>query len=72
MSPLYCVKSVRIWSFSGPYSVQMRESRDQKNSEYGHFQAVLGNVYYARHLGRHVQSELFIAKQFSIFKIILR
>ena len=31
------MKSVRIWSFSGPYSVRMRENTDQKNSEYGHF-----------------------------------
>ena len=28
----HCVKSVRIWSFSG-----MEENKDQKNSEYGHF-----------------------------------
>ena len=48
----HCVKSVRIWSYSGlyfpafglntvvrisPYSVQMRENTDQNNSEYGHF-----------------------------------
>ena len=36
----HCVKSVRIQSFSGPhfpYSVQMRENTEQKNSEYGHF-----------------------------------
>ena len=33
----HCVKSVRIRSFSGPYSVRMRENADQKNSEYGHF-----------------------------------
>ena len=47
-----CVKSVRIWSFSGPhflysdeykgiwsipYSIQIRKNLDQKNSEYGHF-----------------------------------
>ena len=32
-----CVKSVRIRSFSGPYSVRMRENKDQENSEYGHF-----------------------------------
>ena len=32
----HCVKSVRICSFSGPYSVQMREITDQKNSEYRH------------------------------------
>ena len=25
-----------FWSFSGPYSVPMRENMDQKNSEYGH------------------------------------
>ena len=33
----HCVKSVRIQSFSGPYSVRMRENTDQKISEYGHF-----------------------------------
>ena len=32
----HCVKSVRIWSFSGPYSVPW-ENTDQKNSKYGHF-----------------------------------
>ena len=31
------VKSVRIRSYSGPYSVQMRENTDENNSEYGHF-----------------------------------
>lgn len=30
-------KSVRIPKFSSPYSVQMRENIDQKNSEYGYF-----------------------------------
>ena len=34
---LHCVKSVRFRSFSGPYSVRMRENTDQKNAEYGHF-----------------------------------
>ena len=34
---IHCVKSVRIRSFSGPYSVRMREYTDQKNSEYEHF-----------------------------------
>ena len=33
----HCVKSVRIRSYSGPYSVRMRENTDQNNSEYGHF-----------------------------------
>ena len=33
----HCVKSVRIRSFSGPYSIRMREKTDKKNSKYGHF-----------------------------------
>ena len=37
MWPRHCVKSVRIWSYSGPYSVQIRENTNQNNSEYGHF-----------------------------------
>ena len=36
--PIYhCVKTVRIRSYYGPYSVQMRENMDQNNSEHGHF-----------------------------------
>ena len=31
------MKGVRIWSYSGPYSIRMRENMDQNNSEYGHF-----------------------------------
>ena len=34
---VHCVKSVRIRSYSGPYSVRMRENTDQNNSKYGHF-----------------------------------
>ena len=34
---VHCVKSVRIRSFFGPYSVQMREDKNQKNSEYTPF-----------------------------------
>ena len=33
----HCVKSVRIWGYSGPYSVRLREKTDQTNSKYGHF-----------------------------------
>ena len=33
----HSVKSSRIRSFSGPYSVRLRENKDQKNSEYVHF-----------------------------------
>ena len=32
-----CVKSIRIRSYSGQYSVPIRESTDQNNFEYGHF-----------------------------------
>ena len=32
----HCVKSVRNQSFSGPYSLRMRENTNQKNFEYGH------------------------------------
>ena len=31
---------VRVRSFSGPYSVEMWENTDQKNSEYGHFSGI--------------------------------
>ena len=45
MMSRHYVKSVRIWSYSGPYfphldliySVRMRENADQNNSEYKHF-----------------------------------
>ena len=37
-----CVKSVRIWSYYDPYSVQMQENTDQNNSEYGHFSRSAG------------------------------
>ena len=40
----HCVKSVHVWSYSGPYfpafglNIEvMRENTDQNNSEYGHF-----------------------------------
>ena len=34
---VYCVKSVLIRSFSGPYFPAFGLNTDQKNSEYGHF-----------------------------------
>ena len=33
----HCVKSVRIQSYSGPYSVRMRRNLDQNNPKYKHF-----------------------------------
>ena len=36
----YIVTSVRIWNYSGPYSVRMRENTDQNNSKYKHFSLV--------------------------------
>ena len=38
------MKSVRIQSYSGPYSVRMRESTDQNNSEYGRFLRSAGYI----------------------------
>ena len=32
-----CAKSVRIRSYSGPYSVRIRENTEQNNFEYGNF-----------------------------------
>ena len=37
------LKSVFIWSYSGPYSIRMRENMDWSNSKYGHFSRI---VYY--------------------------
>ena len=37
LKPYYCVKSVLIQIYSGPYSVQMRNNGGQNNSEYGNF-----------------------------------
>ena len=39
----YCMRSVHIWSFSGPYSVQMQENT--KNSKYGHFSVRMMAVF---------------------------
>ena len=36
MGALHWGKSVRIWSYSGPYSVQMWENTNRNNSQYGH------------------------------------
>ena len=34
---VHYVKNVRIRSYSGPYSVQIRENTGQNNSKYGNF-----------------------------------
>ena len=41
ISRLHCVKSVRIWSYSSPYSIQMREIRTRITSNRDTFYAVL-------------------------------
>ena len=38
------MKSDRIRSFSGPYSVEIRENTDQKNSEYAYFSRSASDV----------------------------
>ena len=39
---LHHVKSVRIRSYSGPYSVRMKKNTGQNNSDYGHFARNVG------------------------------
>ena len=34
---IHCVKSVHVRSYSGSYSVQTRENKDQNNPKFGHF-----------------------------------
>ena len=57
----HCVKSVRIQSFSVPYSVQMRETANQKNSEYGHLSRSVLYLFYFKSMqwkvGKHNQSK---------------
>ena len=58
-----CTKSVRIRSYSGPHSVQMRENEDQNNSEYEHFSRS-GN-----HIHRRPKTAISISSIFvKIFK----
>ena len=33
----HCVKSVRIWSYCGPYFPAFGQNTGPKNTEYGHF-----------------------------------
>ena len=37
----HCVKSVRIWSYTGPYSVRMRENTDRITTNTDTFHAVI-------------------------------
>ena len=75
----HCVKSVRIRNYSGPYfptivlnlgispySVRMRENKDQNNSEHGRFlrseQFGTGQVLDERHLNiKHLKSRNYKA-----------
>ena len=34
---IHCVKSVRFWNYSGPYSVRLRENTDRNSTKYKHF-----------------------------------
>ena len=38
---IHCIKSVCIWSCSGPYFPAFRLNKNQNNTEYGHFYAVI-------------------------------
>ena len=46
MAPFYCMKNLRIRSFSGPSFPAFGLDTDQNNSEYGHFsRSVCSNVF---------------------------
>ena len=51
---IHCVKSVRILSYSGLYSVRMRENPDQNNSEYGHFLRIDSVLYLEKKMNRKI------------------
>ena len=59
-----CVKSVRIWSYSSSYSVQIWENKDQNNSEYGHF---LGSGYF----GAFIVKLEHISHRFLVLHLLL-
>ena len=62
----HCAKSVRIVSYSGPYSVRMRENTDQNNSEYGHFSR---NATHHRNFWKYWLYFFFAIKYFRKFII---
>ena len=65
---IHSVKCVRIRTFSGPYSVRMRENEDQKTPNTDTFHAVICLTGFWLHLCFHIrekQSTLFL---FSVFK----
>ena len=47
---------VRIGSYSGSFSAQMRENTDQNNSEYGHF-LPSGSLFYETFLNEQHQKK---------------
>ena len=57
---IHCVKSVRIRSYSSPYSVRMRENADQKNSEYGHFLRSDSVLYLQKNMNRKIISRQLV------------
>ena len=70
----HSVKSICIWSFSGPYrispySVRMRENTDQKNSEYGHFSGSGEDITFQKSLS--LSWYVFIRHVVAFFKAIV-
>ena len=63
------MKSVRIWSFSGPYFpaiglnteslVRMRENTDQKNTDNGHFSHSAFDPFKALSILYHLKTRVF-------------
>ena len=61
----YCVKSVRIRSYSGPSSVRMRQNTDQNNSEYEHFLFYISSISYALRELKDPKDDLYcLVRQF--------
>ena len=64
------VKSVRIRSYSGPYSVQMRDIAEQNKSKYGHFSR---SVYWLKRVYQnkcfHFSQKLLAQSETELFRL---
>ena len=67
---VHWVKSVRIRSFFGPYSVWMRNNLDQRNPEYGHFSC--NGCIDERHRYKTSVTELFCENDYNGCQLFLQ
>ena len=79
------MKSVRIRSYSGPYSVRMYENADQNNTEQGHFLRVVKVARFVSDLNRlvtihyleiknnlHVSRLTFVSQKLILFQQLIK